>query len=217
MPRRAGTIRQVSLDDVVSRIHAAVPAQTRALVAIDGVGASGKTTLATALARHITTRPVLVLHVDDFFNVAAVRHARGRTSAEGFWLDAINTSALRSALDHLSAEGEGLYRAASIDHRSGRSWDPPRQAAAPRALVLVEGVFLHRDELVDYWDFSVWLDVAPDEAARRMVQRDGLDPDDPRLERYEGAQRLYVERARPRERASVVIDMTKPSAPRVVA
>ncbi|WP_309133469.1 uridine kinase [Cellulomonas sp.] len=207
----------MSLDDIAAQVLAAVPVRTRALVAVDGVGASGKTTFATALAGLVTTRPVVVLHVDDFFNVAAVRHARGRTSAEGSWLDAINTPALRSTLDHLAAQGDGLYRAASIDHRTGKPCDLPPQAAAPRALVLVEGIFLHRDELADYWDFSIWLDVAPGEAARRMVLRDGLHSDDPRLLRYEGAQQLYLEAARPRERATMVIDMTEPSAPRVVA
>ena len=50
-----------------------------------------------------------------------------------------------------------------------------------------------------------------------MEQRDGLHPDDPRLLRYEGVQQLYIEATRPRERATTVIDMTKPSAPRVVA
>lgn len=168
----------------------AVPRTTRALVAVDGVGASGKTTFARALARHVATRPVVLLHVDDFFQPPAVRHARGRCSPEGFWLDAFDTPALRATLDRLAA-GDGP---APVD-----------------ALVLVEGVFLHRDELVDRWDLSLWLDVAPDEARRRMVARDGLDPDDPRLARYAGAQRLYALAARPWDRASMVVDVSGPA------
>lgn len=57
----------MSLEDIAAQVLAAVPVRSRALVAIDGVGASGKTTFATALARYVTNRPVLVLHVDDFF------------------------------------------------------------------------------------------------------------------------------------------------------
>jgi len=206
----------MSTAEIAGLVLAAVPARGRALVAVDGIGASGKTSFTEALARHVTTRPVVVLHTDDFFHVAEVRHARGRYSAEGFWRDAFDTEALRESLDHLVAGGDGVYRHASFDARAGRSVRPEPRVAPPDALVLVEGVFLHRDELAGYWDVSLWLDVTPDEAARRMVARDGLRPGDPRLARYAGAQRLYTDAAGPRDRASFVVDMSDPAAPRVV-
>lgn len=126
----------VTVDDLARRVLAAVPAGRRALVAVDGPGASGKSTLTAALAQQVTTRPVVVLHADDFFHPPAVRHARGRYSAEGFWLDAFDTAALRASLDHLAGDGNGRYRHASIDHATGTAVAPePRQAAAD-ALVL---------------------------------------------------------------------------------
>ncbi|GEK23518.1 hypothetical protein [Cellulomonas xylanilytica] len=70
----------MSLEAVVARLRAAVPDRGRALVAVDGVGASGKTTLAARLAQCLGPRPVIVLHADDFFHPSAVRHARGRDS-----------------------------------------------------------------------------------------------------------------------------------------
>ncbi|GAA4838768.1 hypothetical protein GCM10023221_15330 [Luteimicrobium xylanilyticum] len=159
-------------------------------VAVDGIGASGKSRFASRLAERVTGRPVVVLHADDFFNPPSVRHARGRHSPEGFWLDAYDLRALVAAV---------------------RSPGGP-----PDALVVVEGSFLHRDELVGLWDFSVFLDVSFDEAARRMSERDGLAADDPRHARYRGAQRLYFAAARPWERASLVVDTTRPDAPRII-
>ncbi len=90
--------------------------------------------------------------------------------------------------------------------------------ASDDALLVVEGTFtfLHRDELAGLWDFSFFLDVSFDEAARRMSERDGLAPDDPRHRRYRGAQELYFEAARPWDRASLVVDTTQPAAPRIV-
>jgi uridine kinase len=82
--------------------------------------------------------------------------------------------------------------------------------------VLVEGTFLHRDELVGLWDYSMFLDVSFAEAARRMVARDELAVDSPRLQRYEGAQRLYFAAARPWERASLVVDASRPEALRII-
>jgi uridine kinase len=71
----------------------------------------------------------------------------------------------------------------------------------------VEGTFLHRDRLRPYWDFSIFLDVPFAVAARRMVARGTIgSAEDPLLERYFGAQRIYFEQAAPREHASLVID-----------
>ncbi len=178
------------LDAIVDRLTEVVPRGRRARVAVDGIGASGKTRFTQSLADRVTDRPVVVLHADDFLNPAPVRHARGRHSPEGFWLDAYDLRALRAAVRR------------------------PRKPDA--ALVLVEGTFLHRDELVGCWDFSIFLDVPFGEAARRMAERDGLAPDDPRHGRYEGAQRLYFAAARPWERASLVVDTTRPDGPRII-
>jgi len=164
---------------------------TSLCVAVDGIGASGKTRFTAMLAESATHRRAVVLHADDFFNPPSVRHARGRNSPEGFWLDAYDLDALSAA----------VLRA------SGTPDDP---------LVLVEGTFLHRDELAGLWDFSFFLDVPFDEAARRMSERDGLARDDPRHGRYRGAQELYFEAARPWERASLVVDTSRPDAPRIV-
>lgn len=205
------------LDLVVERMLAAVPRGRRALVAVDGIGASGKTTFAAALAERVTGRPVVVLHADDFFHPSAVRHARGRLSPEGFWHDAYDDGSLvRLALAPLHPDGDGRYSRASFDGPADRTVPAPAAQAAADALVLVEGTFLHRDELRDRWDWSVYLHVPPDVAARRMVARDGVD-DDPtrgRLARYAGAQRLYAAAAGPWRRASLVVDTT--GEPRIV-
>ncbi|WP_158374748.1 hypothetical protein [Cellulosimicrobium cellulans] len=101
----------------------------------------------------------------------------------------------------------------------------PEPVVAPRdALVVVEGTFLHRDELAGYWDRSVYLHVPFAEGALRMAARDGADPDLHRgplrrgpLRRYLGAQRLYFAAARPWSRASLVVDHTDVRHPVVVA
>jgi uridine kinase len=77
------------------------------------------------------------------------------------------------------------------------------QSAPPDALLIVDGVFLHRPELKDLWDHSVWLEVSREVAEARMRLRDG-PTDVP--ERYAAAQRLYLQEANPAAAASVVID-----------
>lgn len=206
------------INAIVSRIVETLPTDRRALVAVDGIGASGKTTFAEALAQTIKGRPVVLLHVDDYFNPSAIRYARGRYSAEGFWLDSYNYSALTSfALDPLGVNGDGWYRSRSIDHRTGEQITPEPRPAAGDALVLVEGTFLHRDELAEHWDASVFLDVPFAVAAQRMAARAGAMPTDELLRRYCGAQQIYFQRARPWERATLVVDNTDLGDPRVIA
>ena len=66
----------------------------RRLFAVDGVDGSGKSTFANDLAAVIQEAPVIVIHADDFLNLRAVRHRRGRDSPEGFWLDTYDYEAL---------------------------------------------------------------------------------------------------------------------------
>jgi uridine kinase len=86
------------------------------------------------------------------------------------------------------------------------------------ALVVVEGMFLHRDELASCWDASVFLDVPFTETAARMAVRNGRnpDPEHPTMRRYVGGQRLYFDAARPWERATFVVDNSDFTSPKVI-
>jgi uridine kinase len=85
--------------------------------------------------------------------------------------------------------------------------------------VIVEGMFLHRDGLAEHWDFSCFLDVPFTETARRMAVRDGShpDPDHESMRRYVGGQRLYFEAAQPWQRATRVVDNTRPAVARILS
>jgi uridine kinase len=65
-------------------------------VAIDGVDAAGKTTLANELVGPLERlgRPVIRASIDGFHNPATVRYRRGDTSPEGYVRDSFNRSGL---------------------------------------------------------------------------------------------------------------------------
>lgn len=191
----------------------------RRMLAVDGVDGSGKTIFAAKLAAQIRDRPVIVIHADDFLNPSHVRHAKGRASPEGFWNDTYNYAALHDrVLTPLGPNGDGWFVPASYD-RATDGTVPAEACLAPlNALVLVEGMFLLRDELVSRWDASVFLDVPFSETAARMAIRNGSnpDPDHPTMARYMGGQRLYFEAARPWERATFVVDNSDVASPRII-
>ena len=197
----------------------------RIFAAVDGVDGSGKTTFADALAAVLRAagphhRPVVRVSLDDFHFPRAVRHRQGPGSAEGLRFDSYNLEQFRAyVLDPLKSGGSGCYRPAGHDLRTDAVLLPPPVPAAPAAVVLVDGLFLHRGELAAEWDFSAFLDVPFSVSAARMAVRDGspADPDDPRMHRYVGGQRLYFADSRPALRASVVVENTDPANPRIIA
>jgi hypothetical protein len=73
-------------------------------------------------------------------------------------------------------------------------------------------------QLANAWDFRVFVDVPLEEALRRGVERDSVRFGS-RAEarrRYLPAQRLYLERVRPRELADVVVENADPASPRLL-
>jgi uridine kinase len=86
-------------------------------------------------------------------------------------------------------------------------------------VLVVDGLFLHRDELAGHWDLSVFLTAPFAVTVGRMAARDGShpDPEHPSVARYVRGQRLYFDACRPWERADVVIDNSDFDRPALIA
>ncbi|MDQ1738361.1 MAG: uridine kinase [Pseudonocardiales bacterium] len=190
-------------------------------IGIDGVDGAGKTCLADELAHALRTagRPVVRVRVDDFHQVRAIRYRRGRGSPSGFWLDSFDYPRLwAEVLEPLGPGGSRRYRPAGHDLETDQLLHPPLRTAPAGAVLVLDGVFLHRPELAGAWELSIFLDAGFDETARRMAGRDGSapDPEHPSLARYVLAQRRYLA-GRPWQRADVVIDNAVLAAPVLVS
>jgi uridine kinase len=208
--------------DVLAAVAELVPVRAGFVrVGVDGVDGSGKTTFADSLAEVLRARGRNVVRIleDDFLNPRAVRHRRGRDSPEGFLADSYDLERLRAdVLDPFAPDGSGRYRERSLDLAADAPLDPPWNDARPGSVLVLDGMFLHRDELIGVWDVSVLLDVPFAETCRRMSLRDGShpDPEHPSMRRYVEGQRLYLGRCTPLERATVVVDNSEFDEPRIV-
>ncbi len=195
-------------------------------VAIDGPDAAGKTTLAQRLAGPLQAqgRPVIRASIDDFHNPAGIRHRRGSSSPEGYYLDSFNYDALtESLLAPLGPSGSRRYRSAIFDYKTDSAVQAPTRLAEVNAVLLFDGVFLLRSELMGYWDFTIFIEADFETTLGRAERRDrvlfgGVEEVRRRYEqRYIPGQRLYYAESRPKQRADVVVDNNDPGNPLVTS
>lgn len=171
--------REAVLEAVAARVPI-VDGDDCVRVAVDGPDGAGKTLFADDLAATMRSagRPVVRVSVDGFHHPRTTRYRRGRESPEGFWLDSYDYDRFRSeVLNNFGPNGSRRYRPAIHDVATDTSLAMAAQVAEPGTILVVDGIFLQRDELADAWDLVVFLDVPFAETARRMAARDGTDPD----------------------------------------
>jgi uridine kinase len=190
-------------------------------VAVDGPPAAGKTTLADELAGILRDqgREVVRATIDDFLLPRDQRYRRGEFSAEGCYFDTHDYEALkRVLLDPLGPAGDRRFQPGVYDHTTDAVVSPPATTAPADAVLVFDGVFLLRPELIDQWDVRVFVSTALEETVRRAVIREGrvsspADVERRWRERYIPSQELYFATARPTELADIIVHNDEPQRP----
>lgn len=86
-------------------------------------------------------------------------------------------------------------------------------------VLLFDGILLHRPESIEWWTWSVWLEVNPAVSLARLRKRDGDEPLDSNAEenlRYINGQQGYVAESDPERRVTRVVDNNDLLLPRVI-
>ncbi len=190
-------------------------------VAIDGPPAAGKTTLADELAVVLRTqgRNVIRATIDDFLFPRAQRYPRGEYSAEGCYFDTHDHGALnRVLLDPLGPGGDRRFQHAVYDRATDTALSPPATTAAADAVLLFDGVFLMRPELIDRWDLRIFVSTDLEKTVDRAVLRERrvssrAETERRWRERYIPSQQLYFAAVRPADHVDIVVHNDDPRRP----
>jgi len=211
-------------DELLSRLSEAVGTVTLAhptRVAIDGVPAAGKTTLADELAVVLRAqgREVIRATVEGFLAPRSVRHPWG-DSAEGWYNHSTDLDALRRVLlDPLGPDGDRRIQQAVYDKAADRALSPPVTTAAVNAVLLFDGVFLQRKELFDQWDLRIFVSATFETTVDRSRIRDQTplmsanEAEQRYRRRYIPSQEFYFKTVRPTQHADVIVYNDVPLRP----
>lgn len=206
--------RAEMLDQLADAIEAAAVGHPLR-VAVDGPPAAGKTMLADELAVVLRARgrEVIRAWIESFLLPRAQRYRRGEYSAEGCYEDSFDYSALQGVLlEPLGAGGDRRFRDAVYDKGTDSALFKPLTTATADAVLLFDGVFLLRPELIERWDLRIFVSASFEQTVDRARIRDlqlyGSTADVERRwrERYIPSQQHYFETVRPTDLADIVVD-----------
>jgi uridine kinase len=182
------------------------------VIGIGGGTASGKTTLAAALAQALGDQAVLVVH-DRYYRTLPAFHAHDPSTFNFDHPESLETTRLVADLDRLRAGARASLP--RYDFRT-HSRELVEEDVDPRPLIIVEGILVLSDaELRRRFDLSVFVDTPDDVRLLRRLRRDiaerGRTVDDV-LAQYERTVRpMHEQFVRPsRDHAQVVLDGTHP-------
>ncbi len=212
-------------DELLSRLAEAVGSVTVAhptRVAIDGPPAAGKTTLGDELAVVLRAqgREVIRASIEGFLLPRSQRYQRGEYSAEGCYYDSFDFDALhRVLLDPLGPGGDRRFQQAVYDRPTETTLSQPVTTAPADAVLLFDGVFLLRPELIDRWDLRIFVSAAFEVVLDRARTRDlalfgsATEVERRHRERYRPSQQFYFDTVRPTDHADIIVHNDEPQQP----
>jgi uridine kinase len=165
----------------IRRVNAPPGMGTR-IVAVDGPGGAGKTSLSEWLAFELGAQ---IVHTDDFASWE---------NPTDWWPDLIE-----KVLEPLAAGSTTSY----VPTRWG---GPERQEVTvePRDFLILEGVTASREAFRPYLAYSIWIETPRELRLRRGIERNG-EHTRAQWEEWMAGEDRYVERERPAEHADRVL------------
>jgi uridine kinase len=183
------------------------------VVGINGVDGAGKTELTRALQLALSNSkvPVTAVHLDNFTNPAEIRHS-SKDAADNYFNSTFDIVGLREGLLDPIMQGrlpKVEFEHADPTHHQNTIKHNYKVESSP-SVVLVEGVFLFRAELVNYFDYRIFLRMPLETMLNRALDRDvpkfGLKALVKYSRKYMPAQKKYLDEINPEMLADIIID-----------
>lgn len=177
------------------------------IVAIDGLGGAGKTTLVDQLEFELNN--VVAIHIDDHIVDTRLRYNTGHDEWFEYYQLQWNTILLRENLfEKLHQNAKELclsFYDKEKDISTIRTINLPLNS-----IVIIEGIFLLREEWKAYYDYIIYLDCPTEVRYERVLLRDTYIGDfEERLRKYQNrywlAEEYYIKKQNPFKNAQRIL------------
>jgi len=210
------TESQIITYDYISESILKLPATSPRLGAISGKDASGKTVMADLLSEYLknkTNRQIIRISADDFMNQRSIRRTITASEGESCYKYTFDFDSLKKyVLEPLQPDGSYIHKTKVFDQPTDRQILSDDNKANNDAIVILDGVFLFKSDLVGYWDLKILLETDNDILIERGALRDTVrigsyeEARKKYLDRYIASQTIYYDQENPTKSADIIIN-----------
>jgi uridine kinase len=187
------------------------------VVGISGIDCSGKTVFATDFQKYLDAKGfhTQLIALDDFHNPRAIRYS-GADQSENYFNKSFDIQKIiRELLIPLKKKGKFTVSLKLLDLQTDKDTMTRQYSLNHQTIVLLEGVFLFRQELAPYIDYKVFLEIPFAESKKRASLRDSQETRDKYDTKYLAAQQKYLLAYPPLSTADLIIDNSVYDFPRI--
>ncbi len=185
------------------------------IIGIDGLGGAGKSTISEALKCFLETEncPVTLLHIDDFIHTRAIRYNDDYAEWECYYYLQWRYDYLINEVIQPLKHGE-CHKTIELYDKEYDTYILSEIHIPSGSIVVIEGVFLQREELRDVFDTVAYVHVPEEVRLKRVLKRDGYIGNAGQIERkyrerYFPAEHYYCRTCQPDSKAAYVISETE--------
>ncbi|WP_173917336.1 uridine kinase [Halobacillus sp. Marseille-Q1614] len=163
------------------------------LVGIDGCGGAGKSTLAEGISQRYSKSAIV--HMDDFYLPSSerkiIRDIGGNFDYQRL-IDQVITPLLKGT--------KCRYQRYDWELNDLAEW----HTIEPEGMVIIEGCYSTRDEMREFYDYTIWVETPEDLRLKRGLQRDG-DSGLSFWKEWMAEEDLYMEKQQPHKKVDQIV------------
>lgn len=182
------------------------------IIGIDGLGGAGKSTISDSLYKSLTEEKynVTLLHIDDFIHPKAIRYNDNYSEWECYYNLQWRYDYLIDKIITPIKNGTDINSEIELYDKDNNTYYLSEINIPVGSIVIIEGVFLQRNELSNVFDYMIYIDIPEEIRLERVLERDGYIGDKEQIKakydnRYFPAEHHYTEIYSPSKNADYIV------------
>lgn len=179
------------------------------IIGIDGLGGAGKTTISEIIIDELKKNNIhtVLLHIDDFIHKREVRYNPNFPDWQCYYDLQWRYDYFCEVIDRIKSSG---YTNVELYDKENDLYINKHFSVSDCTVIIVEGIFLQRKELVNLFDYMIYIDIPERVRLNRVLLRDTyIGTKEEILFKYENrylpAEHKYIEEYNPSQKADFIV------------